>query len=206
MKLILVDPNAAICTAWTDYFQNLPNIEIVNDYFENLPAFDCMVSAANSFGLMDGGVDAAITRYFGDDLMLRVQERVIAEYFGEQPVGTSMIVETQHPKHPYIAHTPTMRVPMAIAHTDYAYLAMWALLREIHRHNQTVPTKIEIVACPALGTGYGRVPPREAARQMALAYRNFLNPPQHISWPYAGERQSRIRFGGDEGLKSPPER
>jgi O-acetyl-ADP-ribose deacetylase (regulator of RNase III) len=204
MKLILVDPNANICAAWKDYFQNLPDVEIVNDKFENLPAFDCMVSAANSFGLMDGGVDAAITRFFGDDLMLRVQERIIAEYFGEQPVGTSMIVETDHPQHPYIAHTPTMRVPMAIAHTDHAYLAMWALLREIHRHNQTAARRIEIVACPALGTGYGRVPPREAARQMALAYRNFLNPPQSIGWPYAGERQVKIRFGGDEGLRREP--
>src|SRR5438067_7389940 len=33
--------------------------------FERLPEFDCMVSAANSFGLMDGGVDAAIVRFFG---------------------------------------------------------------------------------------------------------------------------------------------
>jgi O-acetyl-ADP-ribose deacetylase (regulator of RNase III) len=201
MKLILVDMNADICDAWADYFQNLPNIEIVNDYFENLPIFDCMVSAANSFGLMDGGVDAAITRYFGDDLMLRVQERIIAEYFGEQPVGTSMIVETRHTQHPYIAHTPTMRVPLEIAHTDHTYLAMWAFLREIHRHNQNAERKIEVVACPALGTGYGRVPPREAARQMSLAYRNFLNPPQYISWQYASERQLKIRFGGDDGLR-----
>lgn len=205
MQLILVDPNAAICRAWTEYFQHLPDVEIVNDYFENLPAFDCMVSAANSFGLMDGGVDAAITRYFGDDLMLRVQKRIIAEYFGEQPVGTSMIVETDHPHHPYIAHTPTMRVPMEIAHTDHAYLAMWALLREVHRHNQTAERKIEIIACPGLGTFTGRVTPREAARQMALAYRNFLNPPAYITWQYAGERQVRIRFGGDDGLNFPPE-
>jgi O-acetyl-ADP-ribose deacetylase (regulator of RNase III) len=201
MKLILVDPNPAICNAWKEYFQNLSDIDIVNDYFESLQDFDCMVSAANSFGLMDGGVDLSITRYFGDDLMLRVQERIITEYFGEQPVGTCMIVPTEHPKHPFIAHTPTMRVPMAIAYTDHAYLAMWALLRELHRHNQTAASKIEIVACPALGTGYGRVPPREAARQMALAYRNFLYPPQSITWPYAGERQSQVRYGGDEGLR-----
>ncbi|MEO8608298.1 MAG: macro domain-containing protein [Chloroflexota bacterium] len=201
MKFILVDPNPAICNAWREHFQPLSDIDIVNDYFESLPDFDCMVSAANSFGLMDGGVDLAITRYFGDDLMLRVQERIIAEYFGEQPVGTCMIVETGHPQHPYIAHTPTMRVPMAIAYTDHAYLAMWALLRELHRHNQTAERKIEIVACPALGTGYGRVPAREAARQMALAYRNFIYPPKEISWPYAGDRQAKIGFGGDDGLR-----
>jgi O-acetyl-ADP-ribose deacetylase (regulator of RNase III) len=203
MKLILIDLRNELCNAWKEYFQDLPNIEVVNDYFENLPAFDCMVSAANSFGLMDGGVDAAITRFFGDDLMLTVQQRIIDEYFGEQPVGTSMIVETGHPKHPYVAHTPTMRVPLTIAHTDHAYLAMWALLREVHRHNEVAERKIEIVACPGLGTGVGQVPYREAARQMSLAYRNFLNPPRSISWPYADQRQVKIRFGGDDGLKFP---
>ena len=203
MKLILVDPNAGVCAAWQEYFKSLPEVEIINDYFESLPEFDCMVSAANSFGLMDGGVDAAIMRYFGDDLMLAVQQRIIEEYFGEQPVGTSMIVETGHPKHPYLAHTPTMRVPMVIAHTDNVYLAMLAMLREVAHHNQSTARKIETVACPGLGTATGQVLYREAARQMELAYRNFLNPPPEINWQYAAERQARVRFGGDDGFRFP---
>ena len=71
-----------------------------------------MVSAANSFGLMDGGVDLAITRFFGVQLMERVQAHILQEYLGEQPIGTSFTIETGHPKHPFVAHTPTMRVPM----------------------------------------------------------------------------------------------
>lgn len=202
-KLILVDPNSGVCAAWQTTFANLPNIEIINDRFENLPAFDCMVSAANSFGLMDGGVDLAISNFFGDQLMQRVQQRIIDQWFGEQPVGTSMIVETDHPKHPYIAHTPTMRVPMPIAYTDNVYLAMWAMLRAIHLHNKTNERKIEIVACPGLGTLTGLVPFGDAARQMALAYRNFLNPPKQITWHYAEGRQEDVGFGrgGDEGIE-----
>lgn len=53
-----------------------------------------MVSAANSFGLMDGGIDAAITDFFGKQLPVRVQARIISEYGGVQPVGTSFIIET----------------------------------------------------------------------------------------------------------------
>lgn len=204
MRLILVDPNLGVSQAWRKHFKDLPNVEIVNNYFEELSEFDCMVSAANSFGLMDGGVDAAIIRYFGDDLMLSVQKRIINEYFGEQPVGTCMIVETGHPKHPFVAHTPTMRVPLIIAHTDHVYLAMWALLREIQHHNLQSERKIDTIACPGLGTATGRVPYGEAARQMALAYQNFLNPPQYISWHYATERQLQVRFGGDDGLNFPP--
>lgn len=203
MRLILVGINPSLCEAWRHYFKDLPNVEIVHDYFANLPQFDCMVSAANSFGLMDGGVDAAITRFFGDELMLAVQRRIIDEYFGEQPVGTSMIVETGHPKHPYIAHTPTMRVPLIIAHTDHAYLAMSAMLREVHHHNQKSERKIETIACPGLGTGTGKVPYREAARQMSLAYKNFVDPIKYISWQVATERQLQVRFGGDDGFQFP---
>jgi O-acetyl-ADP-ribose deacetylase (regulator of RNase III) len=70
----------------------------VNGRFEELEEFDCMVSAANSFGLMDGGVDLAIFCYFGVELMDRVQERIIRGYLGEQHVGTSLIVETGNAK------------------------------------------------------------------------------------------------------------
>lgn len=202
--LILVDPNADLCAAFHKYFDGLPDVQIVNDYFERLPNFDCMVSAANSFGLMDGGVDAAITKYFGHDLMHAVQQRIIEDYLGEQPVGTCMIVETENPEHPFLAHTPTMRVPMEIAHTDNVYLAMWALLRSVHHHNRRAMRKISTLACPGLGTGTGHVPYAEAARQMALAFQNYLLPPDRITWLYADLRQSQVRFGGDMGLNLPP--
>jgi hypothetical protein len=110
VKLILVDPNDAVCDAWKLVFEQSPDISIVRGRFEALPEFDCMVGAANSFGLMDGGVDLAITRFFGLQLMERVQAHILDEYLGEQPVGTSFIIETRHPRHPFLAHTPTGRV------------------------------------------------------------------------------------------------
>jgi O-acetyl-ADP-ribose deacetylase (regulator of RNase III) len=204
LQLILAARDAGLYNAFQEEFKDLPNVEVVNSNFENLKEFDCMVSAANSFGLMDGGVDAAIVEFFGKGLMIRVQERIIEEYLGEQPVGTSFIVETQHPKHPYVAHTPTMRVPMEIAHTDNVYLAMSVMLRAVRHHNKTAEQPIQVVACPGLGTGTGNVPFKEAAYQMALACKNFLNPPSYIDWVYADRRQSRILFGGDMGLHIPP--
>ncbi|HTP09262.1 MAG TPA: macro domain-containing protein, partial [Anaerolineae bacterium] len=100
VKLILVNPKPDLCAAWHEQFAGLPNVEIVQGRFENLPEFDCMVSAANSFGLMDGGVDFAIIEFFGAELERKVQQRILEEYLGEQPVGTSFIVETGHPRHP----------------------------------------------------------------------------------------------------------
>jgi O-acetyl-ADP-ribose deacetylase (regulator of RNase III) len=198
LKLVLVDPIAEICSAWKQHFEDLPNVKIVNGHFEDLRAFDCMVSAANSFGLMDGGVDLAIVQFFGYELMDRVQDHVLTHYLGEQPVGTSFIIETGHAKHPFLAHTPTMRVPMRITRTDNVYRAMWAMLLAVRQHNLTSKhAMIKTVACPGLGTLTGQMPAGEAARQMAAAYRHFLEPPARISWPYAAIRHAAIGFGGD---------
>lgn len=206
LKLILVDPQSSLCLAFQEYFKELPNVEIVNGYFEQLPEFDCMVSAANSFGLMDGGIDLAIIRFFGNTLKDKVQKHILEEYLGEQSVGTSFIVETDHPKHPFLAHTPTMRVPMQIAHTDNVYLAMWAMLLAVRRHNLQAKRQIKIIACPGLGTATGQVPYSEAARQMSFAYKHFLYPPQRIDWQLANERQERVYYGGDLGFSLPMDR
>ncbi len=201
MKLILVAPNPLLSNAFQENFHYLPNVEIINNYFEAVPEYDCLVSPANSFGLMDGGIDAAIIKYFGDSLMTLVQQKILDEYLGEQPVGTSMIVETGHPQHPFLAHTPTMRVPMSIAGTDIPYVAMWAMLLAIRRHNRQQEQQIRTVVCPGLGTGIGQVSYQEAARQMALAYDHFVYPPQSINNFIAAKRQLQIWEEGDLKLK-----
>ncbi len=203
LKLILVSPEPLLCAEFREQFKELPRVEVVDGYFEQLPEFDCLVSPANSFGLMDGGTDGAITRFFGDTLQKRVQKRILEEYLGEQPVGTSIIIETGHSGHPYLAHTPTMRIPMPVARTDNVYLAMWAMLLAVRRYNRNTERRIATVACPGLGTGVGRMPFPEAARQMALAYRNHLSPPGQITWHFASERQRQIGRGGDLGAALP---
>ena len=192
MKLILVAPDSLLTAAFHKHFSYFLNVEIVNNYFEWLSDFDCLVSPANSFGMMDGGMDAAIIKYFGKSLMEKVQQRILSDYLGEQPVGASMIIETGHHKHPFLAHTPTMRVPMSIVGTDVPYVAMWSMLLAVRRYNQSYQHKINTVACPGLGTGIGKVEYDEAARQMALAYDNFLYPPKHLNCFVAASRQLLI--------------
>ena len=62
IDLILVDPNERVCDAWAQTFAPFPEVSIVCGRFETLAEFDCVVSAANSFGLIDGGVDLAMAR------------------------------------------------------------------------------------------------------------------------------------------------
>lgn len=200
MRLILVGRDKQLCEAWQKHFATLPDVEIVHDSFENLPVYDCMVSPANSFGIMDGGIDRVITKYFGEQLMQRVMDHIRREFRGEQPVGSSFIIETGMPEHPYLAHTPTMRYPMSQFRTDVPYTAMWAMLNAVANFNEANNHPIKVLACPGLATGVGAVPYLEAARQMALAYHYFLNPPTKVDWDYALDRQEAIRFGGYYGF------
>ena len=190
-NLILIDPKPALCDAWRAAFARFPEVHVINGRFEEVQEFDCMVSAANSFGLMDGGIDLAISNFFGPELQTRVQTHILERYNGEQPVGTSFITETNHPKHPFVAHTPTMRVPMSINGTDNVYLAMKAMLQAVKGFN-TSKAQIKSVLCPGLGTATGSVPEEVAAQQMALAYAYFKTPPQTINWAYAAQVSRNI--------------
>lgn len=199
--LVLVDPNGSLCDAFRKRFNDFPRASVQQGYFQELDSFDCMVSAANSFGLMGGGVDRAIIEFFGDELESRIRSHIVEEFRGEQPVGTSFIIETGHSEHPFVAHTPTMRVAQPIAGTDNVYRAMQAMLLAVWNHNRTKDRHIEVVACPGLGTATGRLPHARAAKQMALAFEHFSNPPRKITGDYAHHVQDRVRYGGDRGFE-----
>ena len=193
----LVHPEEAMCAAFRNRFACLPGVRVVRGRFEDLEPHDCFVTAGNAFGLMTAGIDAAVVRLFGEQLMRRVQHRIMDQYLGEQPVGTAFVEPTGHPDYPFVAHAPTMRVPGSIEGTDKVYCATWAALVAAHAHNVGAERKIETVAFPAMGTGFGGVPFDEAARQMAAAYRHYLDPPHRLDWDFVVERQKAIFYDGD---------
>jgi O-acetyl-ADP-ribose deacetylase (regulator of RNase III) len=195
-ELWLVHPDEAMCEAFRRRFGELPRVRIIRGRFEDLEPHDGFVTAGNAFGLMTAGIDAAVVRRFGQDLMHRVQHRILEEFFGEQPVGTAFVVPTGDPTLPFLVHAPTMRVPSSIEGTDRVYAATWAALLAIQMHNRTGDQRIEVVAFPAMGTGFGGVPFDEAARQMAVAYRHLLEPPQRLDWDVVAARQRAICYDG----------
>lgn len=191
-EITLIDVQNELCKEWKSSFDEFSEVSIVNGKFELEREFDCLVSPANSFGLMDGGIDLAIRNYFGMKVQYNVQKRIQKEFYGEQPVGTSIIVFTENEHHPFLAHTPTMRVPTDISKTDNVYNAFFAMLTAIANHNKTGKARIEKVLCPGMGTATGRMPPKEAARQMSLAYRNFKYPTTNMNWKNLNNRHQQI--------------
>jgi O-acetyl-ADP-ribose deacetylase (regulator of RNase III) len=194
LTLWLVHPDDQMCDWFRRRFDDLPRVRVIRGRFEELEPHDCFVTAGNSFGMMTAGIDAAVVRYFGEELLHAVQHKVMDEYLGEQPVGTAFLVPTGHTSVPFLCHTPTMRVPGNIEGTDQVYTATWAALLVVHAHNVRSDEKIETVAFPAFGTGFGGVPTGEAARQMAAAYRHYLNPPHRLDWDWVADRQRAICY------------
>jgi O-acetyl-ADP-ribose deacetylase (regulator of RNase III) len=186
--------------------RDAPDLEVHAGSFDSVPGFDCVATAGNSFGLMDAGMDLAVLKFFGPGLQERIQGKILEDYCGEQPVGTAFIVETGRLDHPYVAHAPTMRVPMNISGTDHVYLATWATLLAVRHQNRTAERKIEKLLCPAFGAGTGGVPALEVGFQMKLAWEHFKTGPKVITPSFAQSRQDRIYYGGRWGFEKPIDR
>ena len=96
MKIYLIEKDFHKFSYLKAYFGR-EDVELVNDSFKNFISgnyVQCVVSPANSFGLMDGGYDWALTEWYGTQLQERVQQYIIEHFYGEQPVGSSFIIET----------------------------------------------------------------------------------------------------------------
>ncbi|KAF8546641.1 macro domain-like protein, partial [Imleria badia] len=116
--------------------------------------FDCIVSPANSYGIMDGGFDFYLDRYYGF-----------------APPGSCILVPGLPPNDfscKTIAVCPTMRYPEELTwHKDIVYNTMWSLLVELENWNKKVDDeekKIKKVLMTGLGTGVGKIPEADCAR------------------------------------------
>ena len=167
MRWLLVHRDEELGAAWREHFHGQADVEIVSG---DICAIDCdaVVSPANSFGFMDGGLDQALSERFGPPLEMRVQEAIASRPIRELLVGEAIIVPTNDPRTPWLVSAPTMRVPMRLRQSVNPYLAMKAILAASMGHSGQPP--IRTVAIPGLGTGVGRLSARTAALQMWSGY------------------------------------
>jgi O-acetyl-ADP-ribose deacetylase (regulator of RNase III) len=177
--LAAIEPDLA--DAWERFCGDLDGVTIHRGSILDLPC-DAVVSPANSFGFMDGGIDHRYVHHFGWALQDRLQEQIRTRHDGELLVGSAEIVETLDARIPFLIAAPTMRVPMILSETVNPYLAARAVLRLIRSGTVAVgnfagtpiASVISTVAFPGLGTGVGRVGPNTCARQVRAAIEEVI--------------------------------
>jgi O-acetyl-ADP-ribose deacetylase (regulator of RNase III) len=189
MKIYLLDRNSKVCYWWKFFFKDCQDVEVVcEDFaiFMDSHKVEAIVSPANSYGLMDGGYDLAISEYFGDGLAKKVQKYIVDNLYGEQPVGTSIIVDIDNKQK--LIHTPSMRVPSPIKDPLVVYNCMRTCLMTALDNN------IESIVIPAFGGDCGDMNYSVIAEMMYNAYMQVFNPPKEINWDYALNWRPEMKY------------
>lgn len=171
MKLHLRNLDSRLVVELRNAFKNEPDVESTQgDIFGLNQKFDAIISPANSFGWMDGGIDLIYSKYFGWDLQERLQNYINDEYDGELLVGQAVAISTSlagdHPLIKNLISAPTMRVPEDVSKTVNAYLSFRAALRLAKKNNY------QSILSPGMATGIGKINPVIAALQMHRAWKD----------------------------------
>lgn len=202
MRIILAARERALAEAWQ---QAMDGIDCVSIHRGSILDIDCdaVVSPANSYGFMDGGIDLVYSQHFGWGVEDRLRQLIKDRHHGELLVGAAELVETGNAVQPYLIAAPTMRVPMVLGpQTINPFLATRAVLLLVKRgvfHSgdfagERIAERVQTVAFPGLGTGVGQVPVEICARQMRAAIEEFALDlyPEPTSWAEASERHQLL--------------
>ncbi len=205
MKLVLAAVEPLLASAWHEHCGDLDFVEIHEGSILDVNC-DAVVSPANSFGFMDGGLDARYMHYFDCDIQMRVRRQIYDHHHGELLVGAADIVETDDLRIPFLIAAPTMRVPMVLTNSVNAYLAARAVFKLV-RHGtftsgsyagEPISKYVTTVAMPGLGTGVGKIGRRWCAKQVRAALDDIVlgdfQMPQH--WTEASEHH-QLMYGDD---------
>src|SRR4051794_31515462 len=93
MELILTSVSEDLTDAWRRFCGDFAFVRIHDGSILDVEC-DAVVSPANSFGFLDGGVDDLYRRHFGGDLQDRVQGMIRERHGGELVVGNADAVPT----------------------------------------------------------------------------------------------------------------
>lgn len=174
LRLVLCAIEDALADAWAAVADGRRDVQTHRGSTLDVPA-EAVVSPANSYGWMRGGIDAVYAQTF-PSIEQHVRSAVLAYHGGELPVGQAVIVPTDAPAPAWLISAPTMRSPgeQLPADTVHPYLAARAVFK-LWRYgrledDRPVRAVVSTIAMPGLGTGVGGVPASVCARQVMAAW------------------------------------
>jgi O-acetyl-ADP-ribose deacetylase (regulator of RNase III) len=177
-KFIFYDYDEDIIIEMMAVLDTVPNSTFLSTSVESMLdknlGLDVIISPANSFITMGGGIDYILKKLF-PDVDKKVKAIMNTEKLGMTsdgecylPVGKCIIVPTDDKRCPFLASAPTMFEPEYIVGTNNVYKSFLAVLNKIGQSDMTI-------ACCGLGTGVGGMSGTECATQIKKAYEQFYN-------------------------------
>lgn len=172
--IVLCARDEELARAWREIAEGRVDVRVHAGSVLDVGA-DAVVSPANSFGLMRGGIDAEYSATW-PSIEQRVRSAVLAFHGGELPVGDAVVVATGAVRPAWLISAPTMRKPgeQLPADTVHPYLAARAVFQQWRdgklEQGPEVRRAVDTIAMPGLGTGVGGVSPQSCARQVAAAW------------------------------------
>ena len=173
MKIYIVEKDTYFASCLKEAFFGVNNVNVICSDIRNFfnihqSEIDCLVSPANAFGRMNGGYDAALSDILGWTFQEKVQKYIKENFYGEQGVATSFIIDTDF-QNLKLIHTPTMRYPDLIKDPFIVYYAMRStLICALNNH-------IKTIVIPLFGGYYGGIDPEVGSKMMFNAYDQILN-------------------------------
>jgi len=168
MQVTLTSVDKPLLSAWETMCGNLENVTIYEGSILDQP-HQAIVSPANSYGFMNGGIDQVYTDFFGPSLQQTLQKQIKLYHEGILLVGSAEVVNTGNKDFPLLVSAPTMMVPEILGpNTINPYLAARAAILAARDYG------ITDLAFPGLGTGIGRVPPLVCAKQVSWAIQDII--------------------------------
>ena len=127
---------------------------------------DAVVSPANTMGIMNGGYDAVLRRYFGIEYMVK-------QYLDKfnLDVGEAIAVKTGHSKVEWLIVTPTVSVTGEglSGHASVSYSCAYNAVKAAYAKG------IQYLGMTGLGSGVGQLDRRISAKQQVQGIEDALN-------------------------------
>jgi len=176
LQFIFFDRDLDKIQKYKHILQNISGTNFMHNDLDNVinnnPSINCIVSPANSYGFMNGGIDKDINRIM-NNVELDVKQRIelVGNYdkSGRKflPIGKCEVIQKNNK---ILFVSPTMMMPgYLINETEKnIFYSFYAILQKanniIKQHNINL-----VIACPCLGTGVGNMEPTKSAMQVKEA-------------------------------------
>ena len=164
MKILVADHNKSTIASINECNPSF-DVELGNPLAFDI---DAVVSPANTMGIMNGGYDAVLRRYFGVGI-----EYMVGKYFEKFKlnVGEAIAVKTGHSKVEWLIVTPTVSVTGEglSGHATVSYSCAYNAVKAAYEKG------VNCLGMTGLGSGVGGLDRRESARQQVKGIEDAMS-------------------------------